>query len=177
MRPYYLIVFLLLSFETYSQKLPKFNLKDIEGNDISEKDLIGKNVYINVWETWCKPCLMEIPILNSTKERMKNIVFLAITPASKQKVIKTLQKYPFEFRIIPDAKDYTKLLGVESYPSHFFIDSTGNFSEIKRFAFSVTYNQNDYINGKPSKKEQEALFLKQNKDILFNKLHELLKNR
>lgn len=47
------------------------------------KDYINKNklVCINLWATWCKPCVGELPTLNEVKEKFKNdnIVFLSMS--------------------------------------------------------------------------------------------------
>lgn len=42
---------------------PQFIYPDINGKDVALSDLKGKLVYIDVWATWCVPCLQEIPSL------------------------------------------------------------------------------------------------------------------
>lgn len=42
---------------------PTFAYSDISGQMISLSDLRGKYVYIDLWATWCNPCLKEIPAL------------------------------------------------------------------------------------------------------------------
>lgn len=38
-----------------------FDLEDVAGNKLSKADLAGKVLIVDVWGTWCEPCLMEIP--------------------------------------------------------------------------------------------------------------------
>lgn len=46
------------------QPSPEFeNYENFKGGKTSLKDLKGKYVYIDVWATWCKPCVSEIPSL------------------------------------------------------------------------------------------------------------------
>lgn len=46
------------------QPSPEFNdYENYNGGKTSLKDLRGKYVYIDVWATWCKPCVGEIPSL------------------------------------------------------------------------------------------------------------------
>lgn len=65
---------------------PKFNYPDINGKYISLDDLKGKLVYIDVWATWCAPCLAEVPHLKQLTEDYKNqeltIVSISIDPQS-----------------------------------------------------------------------------------------------
>ncbi len=59
---------------------PDFKLKDFEGNPVKLSDFKGKYVYIDVWATWCRPCMAEMPYLEKLKEKYKNadIVFVGI---------------------------------------------------------------------------------------------------
>ncbi|AUC23552.1 hypothetical protein BTO15_16230 [Polaribacter sejongensis] len=42
------------------------------GGKTSLSDLEGKYVYIDVWATWCAPCLAEVPFLKEIEEDYKN---------------------------------------------------------------------------------------------------------
>lgn len=59
---------------------PIFELKDINGNIVSLKQLKGKLVYIDIWATWCLPCIKEIPSLKKMEEHFKgkDIQFVSI---------------------------------------------------------------------------------------------------
>lgn len=58
-----------------------FTFKDINGEDVSLESLKGKFVYIDIWATWCGPCIGEIPHLKKLEDtlRSKNIVFVSIS--------------------------------------------------------------------------------------------------
>ncbi|MCL5128040.1 TlpA disulfide reductase family protein [Algibacter sp. L4_22] len=61
---------------------PKFiDYKNHEGGTTSLDDLKGKFVYIDVWATWCGPCVKEIPSLKKVEEQYhgKNIEFVSIS--------------------------------------------------------------------------------------------------
>ncbi len=50
---------------------PDFNGTTIENKNISLKDLKGKVVYIDVWSTWCAPCIEEIPFAKKLQRRFE----------------------------------------------------------------------------------------------------------
>ncbi len=59
-----------------------FTLKDINGNTVSLSDFKGKVVYLDVWASWCRPCLEEIPSAKELHEQFKgdsSIAFVNIS--------------------------------------------------------------------------------------------------
>lgn len=61
---------------------PKFeNYVDFKGGSKSLSSFKGKYVYIDVWATWCGPCIQQIPFLKEMKQlyKNKNIVFVGIS--------------------------------------------------------------------------------------------------
>ena len=45
--------------------LPEFYFTDAEGAPLSLADFRGRTVLINLWATWCAPCLLEMPMLDA----------------------------------------------------------------------------------------------------------------
>ena len=61
---------------------PKFtDYENNAGGTISFDDLKGKYVYMDIWATWCGPCIAEIPFLKKVEKlyHTKNIEFLSIS--------------------------------------------------------------------------------------------------
>src|SRR5210317_2628159 len=59
---------------------PDFQLEDTKGNKVSLSDLRGKVVLVNLWATWCPPCIEEMPSMERLHEVMtgEDFVMLAI---------------------------------------------------------------------------------------------------
>lgn len=67
---------------------PKFNnLENFAGGTSSLDDFNGKYVFIDVWATWCKPCIAQIPALKELEKEYegKNIVFISISMDKPEK--------------------------------------------------------------------------------------------
>lgn len=65
---------------------PEFIFPDINGEDVALSDLKGKLVYIDVWATWCVPCLQEIPSLKQLESDYhgKDIEFVSMSIDQKK---------------------------------------------------------------------------------------------
>lgn len=125
------------------QNLPEFNLKDINGNPVNSKNLLGKPVVVNLWFTTCGPCIEEMPDLNKLRKEYKDsdVIFIAITFDTKISVLNFLKKRNFDFTIIPGAKSYCDYI-TQLYPVTFFVDRKG----IIRFAEHVLPSSFDTLN-------------------------------
>lgn len=76
---------------------PKFTLKDVSGKRISLSHFKGKVVYIDIWASWCGPCLKEMPYIKALKEKYKDkeleVVSISIDTNEKAwlKIIKDMK--------------------------------------------------------------------------------------
>lgn len=49
--------------------LPAITVQDAGGKSLALASLKGKPVLINLWATWCAPCVVELPTLNALANR------------------------------------------------------------------------------------------------------------
>ncbi|MCU0882447.1 MAG: TlpA family protein disulfide reductase [Hyphomonadaceae bacterium] len=53
----------LIEFIPDPPPMPDTPFKDVNGAAVSLKDFRGKTVLVNLWATWCAPCVKEMPTL------------------------------------------------------------------------------------------------------------------
>jgi thiol-disulfide isomerase/thioredoxin len=63
------------------KETPDFTFTNLEGKEVKLSDLRGQLVYIDIWATWCGPCIAEHPHWDKLKEEFKDqpIAFLTIS--------------------------------------------------------------------------------------------------
>ena len=112
---------------------PDFNGRTLEGALISLKDFKGKVVYVDVWASWCGPCLEEIPYakkLHSAFQEDK-VIFLNVSiDRSREAWKKRLgnEKDWLGTHIILDQREhdtFAKNYKVVGIPKYLLIDQAG----------------------------------------------------
>jgi thiol-disulfide isomerase/thioredoxin len=115
---------------------PEFvNYENHKGGNTSLNDLKGKYVYIDVWATWCGPCIAEIPSLKNVEKQYhgKNIVFVSVS-IDQAKDHNTWNKMVKEkelggIQLIAEnasESEFVKDYAIEGIPRFILIDPDGN---------------------------------------------------
>jgi thiol-disulfide isomerase/thioredoxin len=120
---------------------PSFDLRNISGTSMTEKDLAGKVTVVNFWFTGCQPCIREMPELNRLTKNYKSVNFVAFTFNDMNAVKKFLLKRNFDYSQIPDANELIKALDINTYPTHMILDRNGIVKEIEFGATDDIYKR------------------------------------
>lgn len=106
--------------------LEAFSLKMADGKLFSSEKLKGKIVVINIWATWCVPCIEEMPEFQQLYKKYqtdKDVVILSINSEEDVATINDFMKtQKYDFPVIMSG-DYTK--DVEAIPTTWFVDRNG----------------------------------------------------
>jgi thiol-disulfide isomerase/thioredoxin len=121
-----------------NETAPAFSLKDIEGKQVSLSDYKGKIVILDLWATWCVPCIASFPAMQKQMEKHPDVIFLFIAVNEKadgvQERVKTfINKYKYPFLVLidePIKEAPGKFVITSSYkptgiPAKYFIDRNG----------------------------------------------------
>lgn len=113
---------------------PNFTYENYEGGQTSLSELQGKYVYIDVWATWCAPCIKEIPNLKAIEHQYadKKIHFVSLSIDTKKDYDKWKEMVSKEelggIQLIADKdwnSDFIKNYAIDGIPRFILIDPEG----------------------------------------------------
>ncbi|MUP46518.1 TlpA family protein disulfide reductase [Gramella sp. BOM4] len=112
------------------EEAPNFDLESLNNEIISLESLRGKNVYIDVWATWCGPCIKELPAFKRMAEKYEDIEFVSISIDRKEhyeKWKRVIEKYGLTNTqlIAYDKSDFQKQYAIVEIPRYILIDKKG----------------------------------------------------
>ncbi len=117
------------------EQLPDFTVECLDGSSFSLRQQRGKVVVINLWATWCGPCVQELPNFDRLQRELPtDAAVLAVhTPPVTTDVRDYLSAYSYEypFAVDEDGALSAILNASTALPQTIILDRDG----------VVTYNQ------------------------------------
>jgi thiol-disulfide isomerase/thioredoxin len=119
---------------------PNFTGTKVDSTRISLSDFKGRVVYVDVWATWCGPCVEEIPHSIQLQKEFENnpdVIFLNVSVDSNVEAWrKKIAKEPSWGNVHinlnkKEAEQLIELYKVTGYPKYFLIDKDGKIVTVQ----------------------------------------------
>jgi len=133
-----------LKLNDLEKGVPDFSVTNLEGKLIKLSDFRGKLVLVNIWATWCAPCVKEFPSMKRLVEIMgKDLVILAVSYDRHREdidaFIKAFGGVPANFHIAWDKeRKTTDVFGTDVLPETYIISRDGKL--IRKIAGEATWD-------------------------------------
>lgn len=130
------------------EKAPPIKLKSADGNITSLESFRGKPVLIDIWSTWCAPCLKALPSLAKIYEetRDKGLVLISVDRDEEAKTASDFfAKNGYTWPDFHDAGDIEKVIGVSGIPRVMLINADG------KIMYDSSQSNNDEIRSEIAK--------------------------
>jgi peroxiredoxin len=116
------------------QPLPDFTFPDLQGHRVQLSALRGKVVFINVWATWCPPCVEEMPTMQRLYDRLHarglEVLAISIDTLGAQVVGPFMQQYQLTFPALLDPTSrIERLYQIGGVPESFIVNKGGRLVE------------------------------------------------
>lgn len=114
---------------------PIFTLPNMGGERVSLVDYKGKVVLLNIWATWCPPCVEEMPSMEKLHQALKDegleILAVSIDVTGAEVVAPFMKTHRLNFTALFDTKGAVRdLYRTTGVPETFIIDTDGKIADI-----------------------------------------------
>lgn len=128
---------------------PYFKFDNYNGDQVSLDEFKGKITYVDIWATWCNPCIAEIPALKELQKKFPNVNFVSISIDRKSNIGKWKKmiinkKLEDSYQLIAfQDEKFRNDYGIYGIPRFILIDEMGNLidADAKRPSDSRLENQ------------------------------------
>jgi peroxiredoxin len=153
-----LFISLVVFSQDVIQRLPEFELKDMNGKAVKINELTKTGpVVISFWATWCAPCKRELEAIDELYVDWKeetNVTVVAVSiddEKTKARVPAYVNGKGWDFVVLMDPNgDFKRTMGVNNVPHTFLVDKNGK----------IVYTHNSYAPGDENALYQELLKVK-----------------
>ncbi len=108
---------------------PDFEAETLEGGLFRLSDCRGKVVLLNIWATWCPPCVSEMPDIQALSEAYpEDLVVIGVSVDENREDVETFiaeNGYTYRFAMDPDYQISGVLYPTYYIPNSVFIDPKG----------------------------------------------------
>jgi peroxiredoxin len=109
---------------------PNFEFPGLDGKIVSLSDYRGKVVLVNIWATWCPPCIDEMPSMEKLYNELQGenfkILAVSIDAQGLKAVAPFMKAYKLTFPALIDSEGTIKnLYKATGVPESFIIDKQG----------------------------------------------------
>jgi len=112
-------------------ELPPFELRDLAGKRVSAASFKGKPTLINFYFATCIPCIREVEPLNRFAAARPAMNFLAMTFDEPEVARAFVARYHFQWRVVPDAREFIDRMRVKQYPMMALFDESGRLLGVR----------------------------------------------
>jgi thiol-disulfide isomerase/thioredoxin len=145
----YILFFFIIIIISCKEKIEKNKnqvlptLVTLENKEFKLEELKGNVIILNLWATWCKPCIAEFKSLEKSKSLFKenNVKIIAVSNEPIDKISEFLKRKPFNLNYIKLNKDLS-YFDVHSLPTTIVLDKNGK--ENFRITNSIDFTSKDF---------------------------------
>jgi thiol-disulfide isomerase/thioredoxin len=120
--------FLALGPQT-GQPLPNLAFSSLDGRTVPLDHFRGKPIVVNLWATWCPPCVREMPVLRKAQVERQDVHFVFLNQGEDPVTVNRwlqAQGLPLQNVLIDELRQASAAFRQQGYPTTLFFDAEGS---------------------------------------------------
>lgn len=115
--------------------MPDFKVTSLDGLEIDTTKLHGRVVLLDIWATWCGPCIASAPALDKMFDELKGrgleMFGVAVQSGDAKEVREAARKIGITYPVILWNKELAeKIQGIQSVPTYILINKEWNVEKL-----------------------------------------------
>lgn len=114
-----------------------WTLEQIDGTKVSFDQFRGRPVFLNMWATWCGPCVAEMPSIGrlAAHPRVKDVAFVCVSVDDDwEPVRRFLSERKLDVTILRPTGPIPKVFETDAIPATFLIAANGKVMKAEQGA-------------------------------------------
>lgn len=120
-----LIAFFLIKRNKVAPDTDFTSLKfeNVEGEKTTVSDYYGTPILLNFWQTWCGPCIQELPLFNKMVKNWEELSIIVVTHEDFSKWEKYVARYP-NIKFVQMEQNISEF-GITNFPTTYLLNNIG----------------------------------------------------
>lgn len=110
------------------QPLPDIAFTSIDGRQVRLNAFVGKPTVVNLWATWCPPCVREMPVFQKAQSERQDVHFVFLNQGEPAQVVRRwLDQRALVLGnvLIDEPRHASAVFKQQGYPTTLFFDARG----------------------------------------------------
>jgi thiol-disulfide isomerase/thioredoxin len=105
----------------------EWTIRPLDGEPVELEAFRGKVLFINLWASWCTPCIREMETIERLRRRLADtdVEFLIVAAEGERPMRRHLRKYRYDLPIYLEVDRIPEAFGVRGLPTSWLVDRAG----------------------------------------------------
>lgn len=120
-------------WETYGEADFDWRIEPLGGEPVTLERFGGEVLFINLWASWCAPCVRELGSIERLRTRLADtdVRFLIVAAESEGPVRRFLRRYRYDLPIYLEKSPVPPSFGLRGLPTSWLVDRDGRIALIR----------------------------------------------
>lgn len=113
-----------------------WRVRGLDGRAVPLEAFRGRVIFLNVWATWCRPCVAEMASIQAAADSLagSDVAFLLVAPQPRGQVERFARRHRLRLPLFLEHDPIPELFGLRALPSSYVIARDGRIAIRRRGA-------------------------------------------